>query len=98
MKDLIYKVGDEVTYTPSSNYLLLGLFPAKFSGKKAKVIKASRDKFGWPRYTLDFGHDTLEFVSNDSINCSYEDLYGDSDYNDIPTFEWQFDQHDKTSD
>jgi hypothetical protein len=69
MKDLLYKPGDVVDYTPSFNVIALDLPNAKFYGRSAQIINAEKDKFGWPRYKLLFEcGETLQFVSNDSIN------------------------------
>ncbi len=69
-KPLYYKIGDEVTYTAHPMAAPLGLSTAKFDNKKAIVTDASHDRFGWPRYSLDFGNDSLVLVHDSRINSN----------------------------
>lgn len=67
-KTLYYKIGDEVTYTAHPMAAVLGLSTAQFDNKKAIVTHAGHDRFGWPRYSLHFGNNSLDLVHDDRIN------------------------------
>ena len=68
MKKLLYKPGDIVSYTPSYNVVELGLSNQIFRGQSGLITSARYDRFGWPRYSIQFDSGSMDFVSNDDIN------------------------------